>query len=81
VHAAFARDIFSWDRIAHCKGSRQVWEVGVRLAEAKTRYFFLMTGSRAAELRMRSIGETPGESCAMLDVRKNVSPIGAELPW
>jgi hypothetical protein len=79
--AAFAHDTFSWERIARCDGSPQVWEVGVRLAEGKTRYVFLMTGSRAGELRMRAIGEVPRESCAPLDVRKNLSGLGAELPW
>lgn len=48
--AALAHDAFSWDRIARCDGSPQVWEVGVRLDEGKTRYFFLMTGSRAGTM-------------------------------
>jgi hypothetical protein len=79
--AAFAHDTFSWDRIARCDGSTQVWELGVRLNEGKTRYVFLMTGSRVGELRMHSIGEGPDESCAALDVRKNLGGLGAELPW
>jgi hypothetical protein len=81
VSVAFAHDTFSWDRIARCDGSPQVWEIGVRLVEAKARYIFLMIGSRAGELRMRSIGDGPSESCAPLDVRKNLSGLGAELPW
>jgi hypothetical protein len=81
ISTAFAHGAFSWDRIARCDGSPQVWEIGVRLAEAKTRYTFLISGSRATELRMRSIGDDPSESCTPLDVRKNLSGLSAELPW
>jgi hypothetical protein len=78
---AFAHDTFLWDRIARCDSSPQVWELGVRLVEAKARYIFLMIGSRAGELRMRSIGDNPNESCAPMDVRKKLGGLGAELPW
>jgi hypothetical protein len=81
ISTAFAHDAFSWDRIARCDGSSQVWEVGIRLAEAKTRYVFRITGSRAGELRMSSSGNDPAEFCTPLDWRKNLSAIGSELPW
>jgi hypothetical protein len=81
ISAAFAHDAFSWERIARCDGSSQVWEVGIRLAEPKTRYVFRITGSRAGELRMSSSGNDPAEFCTPLDWRKNLSAIGSELPW
>jgi hypothetical protein len=79
--AAFAHDTFSWDRIARCDSSQQVWEIGVWLNESKARYIFRLTGSHAAKLRMISIVESPDETCAPLDWRKNLGAIGAELPW
>jgi hypothetical protein len=81
ISAAFAHGAFSWDLITRCDGSPQVWEVGVRLAEAKTRYIFLVAGSRAGELRMHSAGNDSDESCVPLNFLKDLRAVGPELPW
>ena len=51
------------------------------MTEAVTRYVFRIAGSRAGELRIGPVGKDPAESCTPLDWRKNLSALGAELPW
>jgi hypothetical protein len=81
VSGAFARHAFTWDRIARCGDTPQVWELAVRLEETNALYVFRVSGSRASELRMLSVGDRPTDSCQPAGLGKNLQAVGAELPW
>jgi hypothetical protein len=72
---------FEWSNIGRCGGFPPVWEVALRVQDLEKLYVFRISGARATELRMISIGDSLTPSCIQDDVTENLKGVSAELPW
>jgi hypothetical protein len=81
VASSLARHGFKWERIAQCGGSPAIWEIAIRLDEANSIVVFRISGSRATELRMLSLGVATAPPCRPEAISKGLAGVAAELPW
>ena len=81
VVRAFEHRVFEWAHVGTCAGSPPVWEVAVQMDQLKKVHVFRISGSRATELRMLSVTDQWTRSCAVVDIRKDLQSVGAELAW